>query len=241
MPVIKKPKKGKKVRRPKGNRVATAPTRDVIINISTAKPRASKTLKPAMTKRSEDLSGRIKDFEISQSQFRQTQLIKEQASKMGLIDKRLSVLTDIIDNERTIPLVQKRAGMPMTQEKIPQPGEKKQSTLFEAFSKQRGRPKLSEDEKKARAESRELTRIESLTTPVMGVEVRPVEAEMTGEKEKDIIAGGGGLRADLVGAIPLPKGVGSEIPMAEVEGVDAGAEEKKIITITKKKPKKSKK
>ena len=64
MPVVKKPKKGKKVRRPKGNRVATAPTRDVIINISTAKPRASKTLKPAMTKRSEDLSGRIKDFEI---------------------------------------------------------------------------------------------------------------------------------------------------------------------------------
>ena len=242
MPVVKKPKKGKKVRRPKGNRVATAPTRDVIINISTTKPRASKTLKPAVPKRSEDLSGRIKDFEVSQAQFRQTQMIKEQASKMGLIDKRLSVLTDIIDNERTIPLVQKRAGMPpMTQEKIPQPEEKKQYTLFEAFSKQRGRPKLSEDEKKARAESRELTRKESLTTPVVGVEVRPVETLMTGEKEKDIIAGGGGLRADLVGATPLPKGVGSEIPLAEVEGVDAGAEEKKIITITKKKPKKSKK
>lgn len=242
MPLVKKPKKGKKVRRPKGNRVATAPTRDVIINISTAKPRASKTLKPAMTKRSEDLSGRIKDFEISQSQFRQTQLIKEQASKMGLIDKRLSVLTDIIDNERTVPLVQKRGGMPpMKQEQIPQPGEKKQSTIFEAFSKQKGRPKLTEDEKKARAESRELARIQSLTTPVVGVEIRDAEALMTGEKEKDITAGGGGIRADLVGASPLPKGVGSEIPLAEVEGVDAGAEEKKIITITKKKPKKDKK
>jgi len=129
MPVVKKPKKGKKVRRPKGNRVATAPTRDVIINISTTKPRATKTLKPAVPKRSEDLGGRIKDFEVSQSQFRQTQMIKEQAIKMGLIDKRLSVLTDVVDNERKEPLVQKPPPK-KKKEKPPPDAEQEQAVEF---------------------------------------------------------------------------------------------------------------
>ena len=182
MPVAKKLKKGKKVRRPKANRVATAPTRDVIINISTAKPRASKTLKPAVPKRSEDLGGRIKDFEISQSQFRQTQMIKEQAIKMGLIDKRLSVLTDIVENERTTPLFQKPP--PKTKKEEPTvefrivpppdkeqpPPDKEQDDGMERMErlreeeerkgkpkgKPRGRPKEDEDLKQARRESKKL-------------------------------------------------------------------------------------
>ena len=253
MPVVKKPKKGKKVRQPKKNRVATAPTRDVIINISTARPRASKTLKPAVPKRSEDLGGRIKDFEVSQAQFRQTQMIKEQAIKMGLIDKRLSVLTDVVDNERTKPLVQKGGDTPQipkggdtpTEEEKPPPSEEQlpseereegQERIDVAMGKQRGRPKLSEEQKQANKEKRETARREGLTNPVIGTAVSPVEVEMTGKKEP---AGGGGgrPRADLVGAKPLPKGVGSDIPFAEVEGVDVdrGAEEKPFKTTPKKK------
>ena len=250
MPVVKKSKKGKKIRRPKGNRVASAPTRDVIINISTAKPRASKTLKPAVPKRSEDLGGRIKDFEVSQSQFRQTQMIKEQAVKMGLIDKRLSVLTDVVDNERTNPLVQKGGGTPQTpkgeekpppeaeQEEKPPPEaeqEEKQERIDVAMGKQRGRPKLTEEQKQANKEKREIARRESLTTPVVATAVSPVEAEMTGKKEPAGAGGGGQPRADLVGAVPLPKGRGSNIPFADVEGVDRGAEEKPPIDKKKKK------
>lgn len=223
MPVVKKPKKGKKVRQPKKNRVATAPTRDVIINISTARPRASKTLKPAVPKRSEDLGGRIKDFEVSQAQFRQTQMIKEQAIKMGLIDKRLSVLTDVVDNERTTPLVQKPP--PKPKEEKPPPSEEGQERIDVAMGKQRGRPKLSEEEKQARKESRETARREGLTNPVIGTAVSPVEAEMTGKKEP-AGEGGGRPRADLVGATPLPKGVSIDLPTADVEGVSRGAEEK---------------
>jgi len=237
MPVVKKPKKGKKVRQPKKNRVATAPTRDVIINISTARPRASKTLKPAVPKRSEDLGGRIKDFEVSQAQFRQTQMIKEQAIKMGLIDKRLSVLTDVVDNERTKPLIQKGGGTPTEEEKPPPREEREegQERIDVAFKKRRGRPPLSEAEKQARAESRETARREGLTIPVIGTEVMPVEAEMTGKKEPIAGGGGGRPRADLVGAVPLPKGVGSDIPFADIEGVDRGAEEKPFKMTPKKK------
>lgn len=249
MPVVKKSKKGKKIRRPKGNRVATAPTRDVIINISTARPRASKTLKPAVPKRSEDLGGRIKDFEVSQSQFRQTQMIKEQAIKMGLIDKRLSVLTDVVDNERKEPLFQKpppktkkEKPPPDTEEEKSEEREEGQERIDDAFKKRRGRPPLSEAEKQARAESRETARREGLTNPVIGTEVIPVEAEMTGKKEPIAGGGGGRPRADLVGAKPLPKGVGSDIPFADVEGVDRGAEEREpTIAITRRKGKKGKK
>ena len=206
MPVAKKLKKGKKVRRPKGNRVATAPTRDVIINISTARPRASKTLKPAVPKRSEDLGGRIKDFEVSQSQFRQTQMIKEQAIKMGLIDKRLSVLTNVVDNEQTKPLFQKpppktKKEEPAVEYRIVPPPDKEQppgeeegmermerlreeeakkgkdegmermERLREEEAKKgkpRGRPPLSEEEKQARKESRELATLESKKLLVSG-------------------------------------------------------------------------
>jgi len=199
MPVIK-PKKGKKVRRPKGNRVATAPTRDVIINISTAKPRASKVLKPVAPKRTEDLNKRIKDFEISQAQFRQTEMIKAQAVKLGLIDKRLSILTDIVDNERTKPLIQKSEGGLSYKEKSPPEAEEGQERIDIAMGKQRGRPKLSDEEKQARKKSRETARQEGLTNPVIGTEVMPLVGEMIGKKEP--IAGGGGEEpiAELVGA-----------------------------------------
>ena len=255
MPVVKKPKKGKKVRRPKGNRVASAPTRDVIINISTGKPRASKTLKPAVPKRSEDLGGRIKDFEVSQSQFRQTQMIKEQAVKMGLLDKRLSVLTSVVDNEQTKPLVQKppkqkKEKPPAEQEEEKQPSseeieEREEGQEGKPKGKPRGRPKESEEQKKANKEKRAKAREEALTNPVVGTAVVPVEAEMTGKKEPITGGGGGGggeetPRADLVGATPIPRDKGSKLPVADVEGVDRGAEEKpfKLMTTKKKKDKK---
>jgi len=102
---VKKPKRAKKAK--KGRRVATAPVRDVIVNIQTSKPRARRQLKQVKPKRSEDLNIKIRDLEIAQGQFRQTELIKAQAKQIGLLDKRLSVLTDIIDNEATKPLTEK--------------------------------------------------------------------------------------------------------------------------------------
>lgn len=102
---VKKPKRAKKAK--KGRRVATAPVRDVIVNIQTSKPRARRQLKQVKPKRSEDLNIKIRDLEIAQGQFRQTELIKAQAKQIGILDKRLSVLTDIIDNEATKPLTEK--------------------------------------------------------------------------------------------------------------------------------------
>ena len=118
MPVVKKSKRAKKTKKPRGRRVATAPTRDVIINIQTSKPRARRQLVKKTAPRSEDLGGRIKDYETAQAQFRQTDLIRSQAKQIGLLDKRLSVLTDVIDNERNKPLVQKQpASIPKTDNK----------------------------------------------------------------------------------------------------------------------------
>lgn len=119
MPVVKKPKRAKKAKKPRGRRVATAPTRDVIINIQTSKPRARKQLVKKTAPKSEDLGGRIRDYETAQAQFRQTDLIRSQAKQIGLLDKRLSVLTDIIDNERNKPLVQKEpASIPKVEREV---------------------------------------------------------------------------------------------------------------------------
>jgi len=72
-------------------------------------------------KRSEDLNIKIRDLEIAQGQFRQTELIKAQAKQIGLLDKRLSVLTDIIDNEATKPLTEKDFMFEKDREDTPQP------------------------------------------------------------------------------------------------------------------------
>ena len=118
MPVGKKPKRAKKTKKPRGRRVATAPTRDVIINIQTSRPRARRQLVKKTAPKSEDLGGRIKDYETAQAQFRQTEIIRSQAKQIGLLDKRLSVLTDVIDNERNKPLVQKEpASIPKERER----------------------------------------------------------------------------------------------------------------------------
>lgn len=116
---VKKPKRAKKTK--KGRRVATAPVRDVIVNIQTSKPRARRQLKQVKPKRSEDLNIKIRDLEIAQGQFRQTELIKAQAKQIGLLDKRLSVLTDIIDNEATKPLTEKDFMFEKDREDTPQP------------------------------------------------------------------------------------------------------------------------
>lgn len=119
MPVVKKPKRAKKTKKPRGRRVATAPTRDVIINIQTSKPRARRQLVKKTAPKSEDLGGRIRDYETAQAQFRQTDLIRSQAKQIGLLDKRLSVLTDVIDNERNKPLVQKEpASIPKVEREV---------------------------------------------------------------------------------------------------------------------------
>ena len=102
MPVkIKQAKKGKQA---KGRRVASAPTRDVIINISTSRPRAKGIVAKPIPKRSEDLTGRLKDFEISQQLFKQTKMMKETADKLGIFDKRLSVLAGMINGDKPPPL-----------------------------------------------------------------------------------------------------------------------------------------
>jgi hypothetical protein len=104
---VKKLKRGKKVKKPRGVRVASAPTRDVIINITTARPRAKRQIAEKTTpKRNEDLTGRLNELALTQSQFRATETIRQQATQIGLIDKRLSVLVDILDNERNKPLFQ---------------------------------------------------------------------------------------------------------------------------------------
>jgi hypothetical protein len=119
MPVVKKPKRAKKIKKPRGRRVATAPTRDVIINIQTSKPRARRQLVKKTAPKSEDLGGRIRDYETAQAQFRQTDLIRSQAKQIGLLDKRLSVLTDVIDNERNKPLVQNQpASIPKVEREV---------------------------------------------------------------------------------------------------------------------------
>lgn len=102
MPVkIKRAKKGKQA---KGKRIASAPTRDVIINISTSRPRARGIVAKPIPKRSEDLTGRLKDFEISQQLFKQTKMMKETADKLGIFDKRLSVLAGMINGDKPPPL-----------------------------------------------------------------------------------------------------------------------------------------
>ena len=161
MPVKKIRKRIKKTTT-KGKKrvVATAPTRDVIININTARPRARREpTQKVIPKRNEDLAVKIRETELLQSQFRTTELIKEQARQIGLLDKRLSVLIDTIDNDRPPPLIQDIGKSEddedivlQSQAEEPAPTPKKSV----------GRPRLSEAEKKARAESREQGRIEKL-------------------------------------------------------------------------------
>ena len=179
MPVVKKPKRAKKTKKPRGRRVATAPTRDVIINIQTSKPRARRQLVKKTAPKSEDLGGRIRDYETAQAQFRQTEIIRSQAKQIGLLDKRLSVLTDVIDNERNKPLVQKQpASIPKVEPKV----EREVGAVMEGLlmgvelqakteeieggskpkGKRRGRPPLTQEEKIARQESRELARRQDL-------------------------------------------------------------------------------
>ena len=118
MPVGKKPKRAKKTKKPRGRRVASAPTRDVIINIQTSKPRGRRQLIKKTIPSSVDLGGRIRDNETAQAQFRHTEIIRNQAKQIGLLDKRLSVLTGVIDNERNKPLIQKQpASIPKTDNK----------------------------------------------------------------------------------------------------------------------------
>lgn len=103
---IKGKQKKKSSPKKRANVVASAPTRDVIININTTRPRARREpSQKVIPKRNEDLSARIIESELFQSNFRATQLIKEQAEKIKLFDRRLSVLTDVIDNERNRPLI----------------------------------------------------------------------------------------------------------------------------------------
>ena len=103
---IKGKQKKKATPKKRANVVAQAPTRDVIININTTRPRARREpSQKVIPKRNEDLSARIIESELFQSNFRATQLIKEQAEKIKLFDRRLSVLTDVIDNERRPPLI----------------------------------------------------------------------------------------------------------------------------------------
>ena len=160
---IKKPTtKGKK------RVVATAPTRDVIININTARPRARREpTQKVIPKRNEDLAVKIRETELLQSQFRTTELIKEQARQIGLLDKRLSVLIDTIDNDRPPPLIQE-GDTPL--KPLKRSSEDDEDIVLQSQAeepaptpkKSVGRPRLSEAEKKARAESREQGRIEKL-------------------------------------------------------------------------------
>lgn len=142
---VKKPKRAKKAK--KGRRVATAPVRDVIVNIQTSKPRARRQLKQVKPKRSEDLNIKIRDLEIAQGQFRQTELIKAQAKQIGILDKRLSVLTDIIDNEATKPLTEKDFMFEKDREDTPQP------------TPRRTRGKLTEERKEELRIERERKRL----------------------------------------------------------------------------------
>lgn len=218
MPIKKSKKpKGKK---PKGRRVASAPTRDVIINISTARPRAKRepALRTAPTpKRNEDLGGRIRENEIIQGQFRATELIKEQAKQIGLIDKRLSVLTDVIDNERNKPLFQdidkqeqlKLYNLAMEAERVEKERlakklsgggggvqqreeEEQRGAEKQPRSKSRGRPRLTEEQKRLNKEKRDKDKQEQFVfkTPVGeeggGVVIEPY-AESVGASKKKII------------------------------------------------------
>ena len=220
MPVKKSKKpKGKKQ---KGRRVATAPTRDVIINISTARPRARRepALRTAPTpKRNEDLGGRIRENEIIQGQFRATELIKEQAKQIGLIDKRLSVLTDVIDNERNKPLFQEinkkeeerlyelvKQAEQVEKERLAKKlsgggggggvqqreEEEERGAEEQPRSKSRGRPRLTEEQKRLNKEKRNKDKQEQFVfgTPVGeeggGVVIEPY-AESVGASKKKII------------------------------------------------------
>lgn len=228
MPIKKSKKpKGKK---PKGRRVASAPTRDVIINISTARPRARRepALRTASTpKRNEDLGGRIRENEIIQGQFRATELIKEQAKQIGLIDKRLSVLTDVIDNERNKPLFQdidkqeqlKLYNLAMEAERVEkerlakklsgggggggvqqrEEEEEQRGAEEQPRSKSRGRPRLTEEQKRLNKEKRNKDKQEQFVfgTPVGeeggGVVIEPY-AESVGASKKKIIKSRGETR-----------------------------------------------
>ena len=121
-----KPKKRSSPKK-RANVVASAPTRDVIININTTRPRARREpSQRVVPKRNEDLSARIIESELFQSNFRATQLIKEQAEKIKLFDRRLSVLTDVIDNERNRPLITEPAPTdqpPLVAEAVREPQE----------------------------------------------------------------------------------------------------------------------
>jgi len=151
MPVVKKPKRAKKTKKPRGRRVATAPTRDVIINIQTSKPRARRQLVKKTAPKSEDLGGRIRDYETAQAQFRQTDLIRSQAKQIGLLDKRLSVLTDIIDNERNKPLVQKEPASIPNEEREKEIEERirmEQEDIIIPVKSNRGRKPMTAEEKR---------------------------------------------------------------------------------------------
>jgi len=209
MPVVKKPKRAKKAKKPRGRRVASAPTRDVIINIQTSKPRGRRLLTKKTIPSSNDLGGRIRDNEITQSQFRQTELIRSQAKQIGLLDKRLSVLTGVIDNERNKPLIQKQpASIPIEREREI---EKQVEERFFMGAEDVDIP--APKEKKPRARRRTKAEMEeerrrkldlALMNPVEGVPITPQLEQVAVPKPREFQEGS--LLADLEGAERLPQG-----------------------------------
>ena len=216
MPVVKKSKRAKKAKKPRGRRVATAPTRDVIINIQTSKPRARRQLVKKTAPRSEDLGGRIKDYETAQAQFRQTDLIRSQAKQIGLLDKRLSVLTDVIDNERNKPLVQKQpASIPKTDNKTEREVGAVMEGLLMGVELQAKTEEIEEEIKEKRPRARRRTKAEmeeerqrkldiALMNPVEGVPITPQLEQVAVLKPREFQEGS--LLADLEGAERLPQG-----------------------------------
>tara|TARA_R110002153_G_scaffold94605_1_gene227943 strand:- start:843 stop:1538 length:696 start_codon:yes stop_codon:yes gene_type:complete len=231
MPVVKKPKRAKKTKKPRGRRVATAPTRDVIINIQTSKPRARRQLVKKTAPRSEDLGGRIKDYETAQAQFRQTDLIRSQAKQIGLLDKRLSVLTDVIDNERNKPLVQKQpASIPKTDNKTEREVGAVMEGLLMGVELQAKTEEIEEEIKEKRPRARRRTKAEmeeerqrkldiALMNPVEGVPITPQLEQIAVLKPREFQEGS--LLADLEGAVRLPQG--------KRRGSGGGAEEGTIL------------
>lgn len=196
MPVkVKRTKKGKQA---KGKRVATAPTRDVIINITTARPRARGIVAKTIPKRNEDLTGRLKDFEISQQLFKQTRLIKETAERLGIFDKRLSVLSSVINGDKTPPLIltppteeeksafakQKETALAKTEEIFKQGQENlKEIELKKRMSEQFKKEQEEEKGAEERAEERE-DEDRPFTPPKRGRGRKPLTAEEKRQREE---------------------------------------------------------
>ena len=218
MPVGKKPKRAKKTKKPRGRRVASAPTRDVIINIQTSKPRARRQLVKKSAPSSADLGGRIRDNETAQAQFRHTEIIRNQAKQIGLLDKRLSVLTGVIDNERNKPLIQKQpASIPKTDNKVEREVGAVMEGLLMGVELQAKTEEIEAEveakEKKPRARRRTKAEMEqerqrkldlALMNPVEGVPITPQLEQVAVLKPREFQEGS--LLADLEGAERLPQG-----------------------------------